>query len=338
MEMWSIRDVRYQVTLACNLTCPHCFAKARQPLPNELTIEEAKDIMLDLRENGMKLLTMTGGEPLTRKDFVLDLGEFLNSHGIRYRVFTNGLLLNEELASQLKERGASEVQVSIDGIEKTHDSFRGVDGAFERAIRAIKATKSVGIKTAVRLTITEQNHKEVPGIIDLLSEVGIDAFRVRPFVSVGRGSENEKYILSPEAMREAFHNIESKRKELPFPFQLITPSFHFLDKDPPTNVAEKTFVGSRCVCGKQLCAITPDGWVKPCGYFSIKLGNLREKKFAEIWNDHEFLDKMRSIDRLSDTCMNCKYLVYCGGGCRASAFENTGDLCATDPLCPLVRE
>jgi radical SAM protein with 4Fe4S-binding SPASM domain len=294
--------------------------------------------MLDLRENGMKLLTMTGGEPLTRKDFVLDLGEFLNSNGIRYRIFTNGLLMNEELVSKLKERGVSEVQVSIDGLEKIHDSFRGMNGAFERAVRAIKAARSEGIKTAVRLTITEQNHEEVPDIIDFLSNLEIDAFRVRPFVSVGRGSENEKYIPSPSAMREAFSYIRKKMNESSFPFQLITPSFHFLDKDPPTNVAEKTFVGSRCVCGKQLCAITPDGWVKPCGYFSIKLGNLREKKFAEIWNDNEFLDKMRSIDHLSDTCMNCKFLVYCGGGCRASAFENTGDLCATDPLCPLVRE
>jgi radical SAM protein with 4Fe4S-binding SPASM domain len=139
-------------------------------------------------------------------------------------------------------------------------------------------------------------------------------------------------------MREAFAYINKKMKELPFPFQLITPSFHFLEKDLPNNVAQKTFVRSRCVCGMQLCAISADGWVKPCGYFSIKLGNLREKKFKDIWNDNEFLDKMRSIDHLSDTCMNCKYLVYCGGGCRASAYENTGDLCATDPLCPLVRE
>jgi radical SAM protein with 4Fe4S-binding SPASM domain len=338
MEMWSIRDVRYQVTLACNLSCRHCFAKARQPLPSELTVDEAKSIMLDLKENGMRLLTMTGGEPLCRRDFVLELGEFLNANNIRYRVFTNGVLLTEELASQLKERGVSEIQVSIDGLAKTHDEFRGMQGSFQKAINAIKAAEKEGIKTAVRLTITEQNHEEVPEIIDLVSELGADAFRVRPFVSVGRGSENEKYIPSPQAMREAFAYIKKKMQELPFPFQLITPSFHFLDKDVPKNLAEKTFVGSRCVCGKQLCAITADGWVKPCGYFSVKLGNLREKKFAEIWNDNEFLDKMRSIDHLSDTCMNCKYLVYCGGGCRASAYENTGDMCATDPLCPLVRE
>ncbi len=336
--MWSIRDVRYQVTLACNLTCPHCFAKARQPLPNELTIVEAKRIMLDLKDNGMKLLTMTGGEPLCRKDFVLELGEFLHSQGIRYRVFTNGVLMDDELAHQLKERGVSEVQVSIDGLEENHDAFRGMKGAFKRAIKAIEATKKEGIKTTVRLTITEQNHEEVPKIIDFLADLDIDAFRVRPFVSVGRGSENEKYIPSPKAMREAFTYINKKMKVLRFPFQLITPSFHFLDKDVPNKVAEKTFVASRCVCGKQLCALTPDGWVKPCGYFSVKLGSLREKKFAEIWNDHEFLEKMRSVDHLSDTCMECKYLVYCGGGCRASAFENTGDLCATDPLCPLVRE
>ncbi len=294
--------------------------------------------MLDLKENGMKLLTMTGGEPLCRKDFMLELGEFLNSNSIRYRVFTNGVLMTEELASQLKQRGVSEIQVSVDGLEKTHDAFRGMDGAFQRAVNAIKATEREGIKTAVRLTITEQNHGEVPEIVDFVSELGVDAFRVRPFVSVGRGSVNEEYIPSPKAMREAFSHIKKKMRESSLPFQLITPSFHFLDKDVPNNVADKTFVGSRCVCGKQLCAITPDGWVKPCGYFSIKLGNLREKKFAEIWNDNEFLDKMRSIDHLSDICMNCKYLVYCGGGCRASAYENTGDLCAADPLCPLVRE
>jgi MoaA/NifB/PqqE/SkfB family radical SAM enzyme len=142
-----------------------------------LSIEEAKDIMLDLKENGMRLLTMTGGEPLCRKDFVLDLGEFLHSQGVKYRVFTNGVLMDEELASHLKDRGISEVQVSIDGLEKTHDSFRGMDGAFDRAIAAIETTRKEGIKTAVRLTITEQNHEEVPEAIDLLAELGIDAFR-----------------------------------------------------------------------------------------------------------------------------------------------------------------
>jgi radical SAM protein with 4Fe4S-binding SPASM domain len=294
-------------------------------------------MVLDLKQNGMKLLTMTGGEPLCRMDFVLDLGEFLNSHSMKYRVFTNGVLVDEDLASKLKDRGITEAQVSIDGLEQTHDEFRGMKGAFKKAVRAVKLLRQEGIKTAVRVTMTQQNCKEIPELLDFLNDLGIDAFRIRPFVSVGRGSENERYIPGPDAMREAFTYIEKERKRFPFPFQLITPSFHFLDKDVPKPDPERSFVGSRCVCGKQLCAITPDGWVKPCGYFSVKLGNVREQKFADIWNNHTFLDKIRSLDKLSDVCMNCKYLAYCGGGCRASAYENTGDLCATDPLCPLVR-
>ncbi|MFQ6061487.1 MAG: radical SAM protein, partial [Thermoplasmata archaeon] len=252
-------------------------------------------------------------------------------------VFTNGILMSKNLASQLRDLGATEVQISIDGLEETHDSFRGRKGAFKKAVRAIEATKLEGIKTAVRVTMTEQNCGEIPRMLEFLSHLGIDAFRIRPFVSVGRGSENERYIPSPEAMIEAFSYIEKEKRNFPFPFQLITPTFHFLGKKMPEHKSDRYFVGFRCVCGKQLCAITPDGWVKPCGYFSVKLGNLREQKFVDIWNDHTFLDRLRSLDRLSEVCMNCKYLSYCGGGCRASAYENTGDLCATDPLCPLVR-
>jgi len=113
-------------------------------------VEEAKSMVLDLKENGMKLLTMTGGEPLCRKDFVLELGSFLNDNSVRYRVFTNGILFDEELASKLKERGVSEIQVSIDGLEETHDAFRGMKGAFKRAIKAIRAAEGEGIKTAAR--------------------------------------------------------------------------------------------------------------------------------------------------------------------------------------------
>jgi len=91
------------------------------------------------------------------------------------------------------------------------------------------------------------------------------------------------------------------------------------------------------VCGKTLAAITADGGVRPCGYFSFNLGNVREMKFSEIWENNEFLQRLRNLERLEDRCMECEFLSLCRGGCRASAYENTGRLDATDPLCPLVE-
>lgn len=334
--MWPIRDVRYQVTHACNLHCPHCFSKADKPLPNELTLEEAKDMVLDLKESGMKMITLTGGEPLCRREFTLDLATFLGEQGIRYRVFSNGLTMDEEVAEHLKQNDAYEFQVSLDGLRDSHDTFRGTSGAFDKAIAALKTAKMAGLRTTVRVTVTRLNSHEIVDLLETVVPLGISAFRVRPFVPVGRGKDHTEFIPKMEDFEKSFGQLSKAKDDYALQITFIVPHFTFIFDSERRHDSDREFDGIPCVCGKTLAAITPDGWVRPCGYFTINLGNVREEKFSEIWNNNEFLKQMRELPRLEERCMKCEFLSLCRGGCRASAYENTGRLDATDPLCPLV--
>lgn len=296
--------------------------------------------MIDqLADAGMRLFTFTGGEPLLRKDFVLELVEYLAGKGIYSRLFTNGFLLTEDLANTLKNKGLCELQVSLDGLEKTHDEFRGIPLSFKHALEAMKYSKAAGIPTFVRITVIPQNVDELPELIELLEKLEIDGIRVRPFVSVGRGKENKKYIPSPQDFERAFTYLTQKRRHSGLNLQLLSPSFAFLfDKELNPDTFKPEFKGKGCTCGTELCAISPDGWLKACGYFSETLGNVKNSNISELWSDHKFVCRLRKITKFDEFCMKCKYLAVCGGGCRASAFENLGSMEAPDPLCPLYRK
>jgi radical SAM protein with 4Fe4S-binding SPASM domain len=334
-----IRDVRFQVTHACNLKCPHCFSSSGKKLEDELTLEEAKEMINQLADAGMKIFTFTGGEPLLRKDFVMELLGYLKNLGVYSRLFTNGYMLTEKLSDEFKKKGLNEIQVSLDGLKNTHNNFRGISSSFEHAIEALKYSKAAGISTFVRITLIPQNVDEIPELIELLAKLDIDGIRVRPFVSVGRGKENEQYIPSPDDFEKAFTYLTAKRRSSGLNIQLLSPSFAFLyDKGLDTAIFKPEFKGKGCTCGTELCAISPDGWLKACGYFSETLGNVREKNISELWTDHKFVCNMRKISKFDEFCMKCDYLSLCGGGCRASAYENLGSMEAPDPLCPLWRK
>ncbi len=333
-----IRDIRYQVTRACNLRCFHCFSSSAKAIKNELTLKEAEKMVVELKEYGAKFMTLTGGEPLLRKKFVLDFTEFSNSLGMYTRLFTNGYLLTEDIAYKLKENGIREVQVSIDGLKEVHDGFRGVSGSFDRCILAINHLKSADVRTIIRTTIIPQNSRQMPDVIDLALELKVDGFRARPFVGVGRGLENREYILSPQEHEIAMKYLTYIRRKISLPIQLLQPSFPFLfDSKVKPKILYQNYRGYRCTCGKQLCAITPDGFVKPCGYFSKNLGNIKDESFKKIWYENNFVCDLRELKKLNEFCMKCEYLAICGGGCRASAFENSGSLDSIDLLCPKYR-
>ncbi|CAD7767980.1 Coenzyme PQQ synthesis protein E [Candidatus Methanoperedenaceae archaeon GB50] len=333
-----VSDLRYQVTGACNLRCPHCFSESAKRRSDELNLDEAKRMVLDFKENGLKLLTLTGGEPLLRKRFTLELVEFLSEEGVYSRVFTNGTLMTREYARLLREAGLREAQVSIDGIGRTHDEWRGMPGSFERAVNAIKYLKDVGIRTAIRVTVMPFNYLQMPELLALAEDLSVDLLRVRPFISAGRGKDNQQYMLTKEMHDHAFGYLAEARHEAEVTMELPPPSYAFLyDRrvDPLQLKRRLRFHG--CSCGRELCAVTPDGWIKPCGYFSVRIGNVRADSIRDVWRSDAFLCSLRRLERLDERCMKCEYLGICGGGCRAAAYENFGDLEAADPTCPKLR-
>ena len=188
--------VVWNVTRQCNLKCVHCYAHAKDEFfENELSFEEGKTLIDDLAGFGVPVLLFSGGEPLVRKDLP-DLAAYAVEKGMRAVISTNGTLITKKMARTLKEIGLSYVGISLDGMETINDRFRGVRGAFNKAMQGIRNSQEAGIKVGLRFTINKANVQEIPSIFDLLEEMDIPRVSFYHLVYAGRGSKMVEEDLS----------------------------------------------------------------------------------------------------------------------------------------------
>jgi MoaA/NifB/PqqE/SkfB family radical SAM enzyme len=190
--------VVWNVTRACNLKCVHCYAHATDDsTSDELTTSEGLKMIDDMADFGVPVLLFSGGEPLVRKDLP-ELAAYAVEKGMRAVISTNGTLINKATARILKDIGLSYVGISLDGLKPVNDHFRGVKGAFDKAMQGIRNCQDVGIKVGLRFTINKRNVTEIPGIFDLLEEMEIPRVCFYHLVYAGRASELVKDDLTHE--------------------------------------------------------------------------------------------------------------------------------------------
>jgi radical SAM protein with 4Fe4S-binding SPASM domain len=324
-----IRDIRFQVTRACNFNCPYCFSNSQRPLDRELSLEEAASMFDELASCGLKTATLTGGEPLLRKDFSLGLLKYLRRKKIYCKLFTNGSLLDKEAIGEFASV-ADEIQVSL------HDN-NGAD-YWRRTSRLLRELKAHRVRTALRITLTSHNYNRTEEMVRFAQWHKVDILRIRPFIAQGRGLRYQGYLMDKDAYNRSIGYLASIRRTRDYPIQLLAPSFPFLyDKNiNPDRFIGRGFMGyTLCKCIDDMGAILPDGEVRACGYFPQALGNIRRQRFKDIWSERNPLKRGLKVSCLGRECMDCLYLAICGGGCRANAFVNAASLLAPDPNCPL---
>lgn len=322
-----IRDIRFQVTRGCNFTCPWCFSDAARPLEDELTLAESIRMVEALAACGLKTMTLTGGEPLLRKDFSIGLLKYLREKRIYAKLFTNGSFLDAETIRALSGI-ANEVQISL------YD-----ENYWPKIRQSAGGLKKRGIRVVLRATLTSKNYSQVKKIVSFVETCGADALRVRPFVAKGRGFRHRDYLMSALEYKKSIGYLAGQRRNKDYPIQLLTPSFSFLyDKEiNPDLFAARGFRGyTLCKCIEYTGTILPNGGVRACGYFPQDLGNIRKGNFKEIWSK-QGRKKELIVDSLGKKCSACVYIGLCGGGCRANAYLNSGSLIAADPNCPRVK-
>ena len=346
--------VVWDVTYACNLRCRHCYANAGRPLPGELTTEEALEAVDKLADAGVVAIAWSGGEPLVRPD-IYELSARARDRGMFVAVATNGTLLDEETADRLWESGVRFVQVSLDGASpETHDEFRGVPGAWERAVRGIRAAVRRGFFVNVSVTVTKRNLGEIPRLVDLAEELGAHWLMAFNFVPTGRGELMSDEDITPEEREELLRYFYSEMKrgrkiqllstapqfarvaiQMSSEGELLFPT-HFYDAELSGRLRSLAeFIGG-CGAGRFYVAMTPDGWLKPCVFIPVRLANIRElEDFSEWWRTDPTLEALRDKDSLAEPCGSCRYRYVCGG-CRARAYGYLGDLRAPDPGCVLA--
>ena len=351
--------VVWNSTRRCNLACIHCYADSEnKEYPNEMSTEEAQAMIRDLSEFEAPVLLFSGGEPLIRDD-IFEHAALAKELGIRPVISTNGTLITEKVARRIKDTGFGYVGISLDGIGERNDFFRGKKGAFEAAMRGFDNCVAVGQKCGLRLTLTRHNYEDLNGIFDFIEEHKINRGCFYHLVYTGRGSEMKKDDLTHEESRKAVDLIIDR-----------TADFHRrgLDVDILTvdNHCDGPYLYMRMVresspradevmqllkwnggnsSGIGIADVDNEGNVHADQFWSAaadhSFGNVRERKFSEIWTDTSDPLMAGQKDRkplLTGRCAECKWLDICNGNFRVRAEAVHGDVWAPDPACYLTDE
>lgn len=349
--------VVWNVGRRCNLHCGHCYARSQErDSSGELTHAEGCALLEDLATFGAPVVLFSGGEPLLRPD-VFELIQQATGRGLRAVVSTNGTLITPAVAARLKGAGLSYVGISLDGLASTNDRFRGVRGAFRKALAGMAHCRDTGVKVGLRFTMTRANIQDIGGIFDLVAAEGIPRVCFYHLVYAGRGSgmwaDNR---LSPEETRSALDLILERTNALRAAGQnveVLTVDNHAdgpyiylrLLKENPARAAQvldllKMNGGNSS--GRGIGCVSWDGAVHPDQFWRhYTLGNVRQRPFSAIWSDatEPLLRALRDRQRyLTGRCAACCWLDICNGNFRVRAEAVTGDRWAAEPDCYLTDE
>ena len=282
------------------------------------------------------MLILSGGEPLLRKD-ILELAQYASGKGMMVVLGSNGLLIDDRVASKLKERGVSGVSIALDSLDhKIHDRIRSREGAWELAVRAVRICQNHGLAVQINTTITQNNDHEIFRLAQYSQELGAKVFSPFFLVCTGRG---EKIVdLSPEQQEQILSVIVEADGE--YKGMMIrprcAPTFRrILYQKNPTSPLLRMPTG-RCLAGLHYCRITPEGNVTPCPYLPLSLGNIKRKNLKDLWQDSDGFVSLRNPS-LKGKCKFCEFRIICGG-CRARAFAFYKDYMAEDPGCAYTPE
>ncbi len=343
-----LRMVAWELTRSCNLACVHCRASSLcGPYQGELDTTACLRLIDDIASFSKPVIILTGGEPLLRPD-VYEIARYGTDKGLRMVLATNGTLLTDASASRMKAAGIQRISISLDGADaKRHDEFRKVPGAFYGALKGIEVLKRVGIEFQINTTITQANLDQVGDILRLAEKLGAVAHHIFLLVPTGRGKEMADQAISAEDYEKTLHWFykESQGCALQLKATCAPHYFRILKQkqgrgEQPVipkpaghgHSGELAAMTRGCLGGISFCFISHTGQVQPCGYLEIDCGQTKEKSFREIWETSPDFLALRDLKRYKGKCGCCEYLDVCGG-CRARAYEATGDYLAEEPLC-----
>jgi len=334
--------VAWEVTRRCNLSCVHCRASAEKgPYPGELDTQKCIEILNQIAAVEKPIVILTGGEPLLRED-IFDLARHGNRLGMRMVMATNATIITPETTKEIAASGIKRISISIDGAgEDQHDHFRQVPGAFKRSMEGIDLIKKAGIEFQINTTVTKHNLNQVPDILDMAIKTGAVAHHIFLLVPTGRARDMVDQEIDAKSYEDLLHWFYEKGRDVPLHLKATcAPHYYRILRQQARKKGEKVdfetygldAVTRGCLGGISFCFISYDGIVQPCGYLELNSGDLKVHSFGEIWEKSQIFEQLRDFSAYKGKCGECEYIKFCGG-CRARAYEATGDFLAEEPLC-----
>jgi radical SAM protein with 4Fe4S-binding SPASM domain len=338
--------LQWHITDRCNLGCSHCyqgsFAGNEPDYAGLLSVlEQFKGLLVSWKRQSGRTgvrghLTVTGGEPFLRPDFMDLLQIFSANKGLfSFAILTNSFI-DQSVASRLKKLGPSFVQVSLDGGRETHDRIRG-PGAFESTVSAINRLVNGGVRTFVSFTAHRDNYLEFPVVVDIarslkVARVWADRF-IPPAPESSRAIDPQApCALTPLETLHFFRLMHRAKND-----GKAGRRFRFKNTEVAMHRAIQFLVGCgkpyRCSAGDSLICILSNGDVYPCRRMPIKVGNVVEIPLGRIYHENDILLALRDNDRIPEGCRTCFFVRECRGGLRCLAYALTGSPFESDPGC-----
>ncbi len=343
------RLIFWELTAQCNLKCVHCRAVAMpEKMKGELTTSEVFGIVDDIARFYKPILVLTGGEPLYRED-IFAIASHAVSRGLRVALATNGTLIDERMASRIKDAGVLRVAISIDGGDaKVHDSFRAIPGSFDAALNGLRLLQKAGVEIQINSTIARHNVHQVADIFRLALDMKANAVHYFMLVPVGCGVMIADSEMLPAQQYEdvlnwmydqfrAHKEIELKATCAPHYYRIIRQRAQQDGIKLSFETHGMAAMTKGCLAGSAVAFISRLGVVQPCGYLPVAAGNLKVQTFEDVWEHSTVFQDMRDPSLLKDKCGACEYRAVCAG-CRARAYYETGNYLDEEPYCIYVPQ
>ena len=336
--------VYWEMTRACSLACRHCRAEAvPTPLEWELSHAESKSLLLQIAGFNEPLphLILTGGDPLQRAD-LYDLIDEARRLELMVSITPSATpSLTPAVLAKLKDHKIESIGLSLDGSNAArHEAIRGVDGCFDRTIRAARAAADLGLPIQINTLVSQETADDLPQIYELLKKLDIMRWSLFFLISVGRGKVLQP--LTPAQGEECMNWVFDLSEGAPFQIKTTeAPSFRrvALNRMKKTGWASSeieqssVYRGFGIRDGNGIVFVSNQGYIYPSGFLPLVAGNVRSDHLVDVYRHSPLFCALHSFARFKGKCGQCEYSGICGGS-RARAFALTGDPLASDSFCP----
>lgn len=336
--------LQWHLTARCGFHCKHCYMYESPTFDSEIRNELGISTILEILDEFYSMLrkwrmkgriNFTGGDPLLKKGFD-EILTCARGHDIEIGILGNPI--SRSTAEELARLGVHHYQVSIDGLEQTHDRLRGSPSLWATAIRTIGYLRDAGISSNVMFTLSRLNSHELISVIRLANEIGVSAFDFSRLVPTGSGANLSEQMLTPAEYRELLLEVLQEYEQLDKEgaktiygrkenlWVLLYYELEQLRLPPNDGV-----IYSGCPVGCNILTILADGTILPCRRMVLPVGKLPDQNLSDIFFNSSLMNELREVERM-EKCRGCKLWQLCRG-CPAVAYAVHGSPFAPDPQC-----
>lgn len=334
----------WEITLKCNLACQHCGSRAGQARQQELTTDEALDLVQQLAAVGIKEVTLIGGEAFLRSDW-LQIAQAITNAGMRCGMTTGGYGISLQMAKEMKAAGIRSVSVSLDGLEATHNRLRGRDASWQWAFKTMSHLRAADIPFGCNTQINRLSAPELPRIYEAIRAAGAFAWQIQLTVPMGHAADNADILLQPYELLDLYP-VLARITQRALKDDIKIHAGNNIGYYGPyerllRGAGEPWSFWQGCNAGLLALGIEANGAIKGCPSLPTAAytgGNVRDRTLHSIITEAEELrfnlgaGTPKGTAHLWGFCKSCEFAQLCRGGCSWTAhvfFDRRGN----NPYC-----